>query len=199
MISLGATAARNNGVITGKVSEKGDGTPLPFATISIQDKGNKVLGGATSGDDGKFLIDKVIYGNCIVKVSFIGFRDTTFNVNISEAAQTIDLGEIKLKSDAVTLNSAVVIAKIPIIEQKIDKIIFNVSEAVSTQGSNGLDILRKAPGVSIDPDGNILLNGSPVQVWIDGRPSNMNSQQLELLLSGTDAATIDKIEIMAHP
>ena len=53
--------------------------------------------------------------------------------------------------------------------------------------------------MSIDPDGNILLNGSPVQVWIDGRPSNMNSQQLELLLSGTDAATIDKIEIMAHP
>lgn len=199
MISIGATAARNNGIITGKVSEKGNGSPLSFATISIQNKENKVLGGATSGEDGKFLIDKVIYGECKVKVSFIGFRDTTFNVNINETSQSVDLGNIRLSSDAVALNSAVITAKVPVIEQKIDKIIFNVSEAVSTQGSNGLDILRKTPGISIDPDGNILLNGSAVQVWIDGRPSNMNGQQLEQLLSGTDGSTIDKIEVMAHP
>lgn len=199
MISVGATAAKNNGIITGKVSEKGNGSPLSFATISIQDKENKVLGGATSGEDGKFMIDRVILGECKVKVSFIGFRDTTLNVNIAEGANMVDLGEIKLSSDAIAIASAVVTAKIPVIEQKIDKIIFNVSEAVSTQGSNGLDILRKTPGVSVDPDGNILLNGSAVQVWIDGRPSNMNGQQLEQLLSGTDASTIDKIEIMAHP
>lgn len=199
MISTGAFAAKNNGIITGKISEKGNGSPLSYATISIQDKDNRVLGGATSGEDGKFIIDRVIYGECKVSISFIGFRDTTFNVNINESLKTIDLGEIKLSSDAVALSSAVVTAKIPIIEQKIDKIIFNVSEAVSTQGNNGLEILRKTPGISIDPDGNILLNGSAVQVWIDGRPSNMNGQQLEQLLSGTDAATIDKIEVMAHP
>lgn len=199
MISISATAAKNNGIITGKVSEKGNGSPLSFATISIQDKENKILGGATSGDDGKFLIDKVIYGECKIKVSFIGFRDTTFTVNINQSSNTVDLGEIKLASNSVTLSSAIVTAKVPVIEQKLDKIIFNVSEAVSTQGSNALDILRKAPGVSIDPDGNILLNGSAVQIWIDGRPSNMTGQQLDMLLSGTDAATIDKIEILAHP
>ena len=199
MISISATAAKNNGIITGKVSEKGNGSPLSFATISIQDKENKILGGATSGDDGKFLIDKVIYGECKIKVSFIGFRDTTFTVNINQSSNTVDLGEIKLASNSVTLSSAIVTAKVPVIEQKLDKIIFNVSEAVSTQGSNALDILRKAPGVSIDPDGNILLNGSAVQIWIDGRPSYMTGQQMDMLLSGTDAATIDKIEILAHP
>ena len=92
MISISATAAKNNGIITGKVSEKGNGSPLLFATLSIQDKENKILGGATSGDDGKFLIDKVIYGECKIKVSFIGFRDTTFTVNINQRSNTVDLG-----------------------------------------------------------------------------------------------------------
>ena len=75
----------------------------------------------------------------------------------------------------------------------------NVSEAVSTQGSNALDVLKKAPGISVDPSGNILLNGSAVQVWIDGRPSNLSGAELESLLSGTDGSTIDKIEIISHP
>lgn len=75
----------------------------------------------------------------------------------------------------------------------------NVAEAVSTQGSTALDILRKAPGISIDPSGNVLLNGNSVQVWIDNRPSNLSGQDLEALLSGTDGSTIDKIEIIAHP
>lgn len=199
LISCSAFAARNNGTITGKVSEKGNGSPLPYATISIHNSENKVIGGATSDNDGKFIIDKVIFGNCNVKVSFIGFRDTTFSLNISENSASVDLGEIKLSSDAIALKSAVVTAKVPVIEQKLDKIIMNVSEAVSTQGSNALDVLRKAPGISVDPDGNILLNGSAVQVWIDNRPSNLSGAQLEALLSGTDGSTIDKIEIMAHP
>ena len=71
LISYRAFAARNNGTITGKVSEKGNGSPLPYATISIHNSENKVIGGATSDNDGKFIIDKVIFGNCNVKVSFI--------------------------------------------------------------------------------------------------------------------------------
>ena len=192
-------AAKNNGIISGKVIEKENGKALPYATISLHDLTEKVIGGTTSSDDGTFRINNLNIGECKVKVSFIGFKDTTFTVKIEENSSSLDLGILALAPDAVALKSAVVTAKVPVIEQKLDKIVMNVSEAVSTQGSNALDILKKAPGISIDPSGNILLNGSAVQVWIDGRPSNLSGQELEALLSGTDGSNIDKIEIIAHP
>jgi hypothetical protein len=51
----------------------------------------------------------------------------------------------------------------------------------STDGSNSMDILKMATGVSVDPSGNIKLNGSKVQIWIDGRPSNISGTDLESL------------------
>ena len=97
------------------------------------------------------------------------------------------------------LEEAVVTARRPVIEQKLDKIVMNIADAVSTEGSNGTDLLRKAPGVTIDFDGNVKLNGSTVAVWLDGRPSNLSGKELEVLLQSTDGTTIDRIEIMAHP
>ncbi|HBG23725.1 MAG: hypothetical protein A2X17_05115 [Bacteroidetes bacterium GWF2_41_61] len=192
-------AVKNNGIIQGKVIEKESMKALPYATVSITDTDNKIITGTITSEDGSFKIANLQNGVVNIKVSFIGFRDTTLSVKIEDLSTTKDIGTILLSADILNLKSVVVTAKVPVIEQKLDKLVMNVSEAVTTQGSNALEILRKAPGVSIDPSGNILLNGSPVQVWIDGRPSNLSGQELESLLSGTDGSTIDKIEIISHP
>ncbi|HCV15108.1 MAG TPA: hypothetical protein DF637_02065, partial [Rikenellaceae bacterium] len=197
---VSVASAKNNVTIHGKVTEKENGKALPFATIVIHANDNRIITGTTTGDDGSFKLNNgELTGEYKVKVSFIGFQDTTINLVLKEQVSNIDLGIIQLKGMATSLGSAVVTARVPVIEQKLDKIVMNVAEAVATQGSNALDILKKAPGVSVDPSGNILLNGSAVQVWIDGRPSNFSGADLEALLSGTDGSTIDKIEIIAHP
>lgn len=192
-------AVKNNGTIQGKVIEKESMKALPFATVSLSGTDNKIITGTITSEDGSFKISNLHTGVVNLKISFIGFRDTTLSVKIEDLSTTIDIGTILLSADILNLKSVVVTAKVPVIEQKLDKLVMNVSEAVTTQGSNALEILRKAPGVSIDPSGNILLNGSSVQVWIDGRPSNLSGQELESLLSGTDGSTIDKIEIISHP
>lgn len=199
ILSSYSFAAKNSGIIEGRVVEKESMKALPFATVSIIGSDNKILTGAITSDDGSFKIANLQAGLVNVKVSFIGFRDTTLTVKIDETSLAKNVGTIVLSADRINLKSAVVTAKVPVIEQKLDKLVMNVSEAVTTQGSNALEILRKAPGVSIDPSGNILLNGTAVQVWIDGRPSNLSGQELESLLSGTDGSTIDKIEIISHP
>lgn len=199
ILSSYSFAAKNSGIIEGRVVEKESMKALPFTTVSIIGSDNKILTGAITSDDGSFKIANLQAGLVNVKVSFIGFRDTTLTVKIDETSLTKNVGTIVLSADRINLKSAVVTAKVPVIEQKLDKLVMNVSEAVTTQGSNALEILRKAPGVSIDPSGNILLNGTAVQVWIDGRPSNLSGQELESLLSGTDGSTIDKIEIISHP
>ena len=75
----------------------------------------------------------------------------------------------------------------------------NISETVTTQDSNVLDIIKKAPGVSVDPSGNILLNGNLVSVWLDGHPTNLTGEDLGSMLNATDGSAIDKIEIIAQP
>ncbi|MCQ2346899.1 MAG: TonB-dependent receptor [Paludibacteraceae bacterium] len=90
-------------------------------------------------------------------------------------------------------------SKRPLLERQIDKLIINVSQSPLAAGNNGSDILKRAPGIMIDKDGNITVNGKGVEVYVDGRPSYLSGQQLKAMLDGTDGNTIDKIEILSNP
>ena len=101
--------------------------------------------------------------------------------------ETEQLGEVEVK------------AKKPLIERQMDKLVVNVSASPLSAGSNGNDILRRSPGVRIDKDGNITVNGKAVEIWVDGKPSYLSGQQLKAMLDGTDGNTIEKIEIISNP
>lgn len=191
--------AKTENRIFGKVVEKSSGEVLAYATVTVHSPEKSVLAGTYTSQEGKFEIQNVEEGEKVLKVSFIGYKDTTINTFIEYVGNSFNLGTIELDPAATQLAAAIVTSKVPVIEQKLDKLVMNVSEAVHTQGSNALEVLRKAPGLSIDPSGNILLNGQAVQIWIDNRPSNLSGQDLTTLLNATDGSTIDKIEIMAHP
>jgi len=190
-------AARNTSAIKGIVIDKETRSPLSYATLAVRDSSNSVITAATAGSDGAFTLEGIPYGLYQLVATFIGYKEQSRKIELT-SAQT-DVGFIEMEEDVQTLETAVITARVPVIEQKIDKIVMNVAEAVSTEGSNALEVLRKAPGVTIDMDGNVKLNGQAVSVWIDGRPSYLSGLELEALLRSTDGTTIDKIELMAHP
>lgn len=188
-------------IIKGVVLEKGSKEPLSFATISAFDHTKKVVAGTTANDLGSFTLDCKAYDVSEIKISFIGYNDTT--INISQFTRIIDnsinIGEVNLATNNITLSSAIITAKVPLVEQKMDKLVMNISESAIAHGNNALELLRVAPGVSLDPSDNIMLNGKAVQIWMNGKPTNLSGADLENLLNGTDGSIIDKIEIMAHP
>lgn len=92
-----------------------------------------------------------------------------------------------------------VLVKKKLVERVGDKIVMNVSESPFAVGSNGVEILRKAPGVMVDKDGNITVNGKSVEVYIDGRPSYMSGAQLNAMLTGSNGTMIEKLEIITNP
>lgn len=106
---------------------------------------------------------------------------------------------IELVQDSQMLESAKVTGKRELLEHKFDKIVMNVSELAVAQTGNANDVLRSAPGVTIDKDGNIQLNGQTVSVWIDGRPSNMSGKELQSYLNGSAGTSIEKVEIISNP
>jgi len=190
-------AAPNTTIIKGVVVDKETRSPLSYATVAVRNDSDQVVAASTANEDGSFEISDVPHGSYRLVATFIGYKEQEMPVQLNTAE--MNAGTIEMEEDVATLETAVITARVPLIEQKIDKIVMNVAEAVSVEGSNALEVLRKAPGVTIDMDGNVKLNGQAVSIWIDGRPSYMSGLELEALLRSTDGTTIDKIELMAHP
>lgn len=136
-------AARNTSAIKGIVIDKETRSPLSYATLAVRDSSNSVITAATAGSDGAFTLEGIPYGLYQLVATFIGYKEQSRKIELT-SAQT-DVGFIEMEEDVQTLETAVITARVPVIEQKIDKIVMNVAEAVSTEGSNALEVLRKAP------------------------------------------------------
>ena len=181
MVSVAISAK----TISGNVKDT-KGEPMPFVTISVLTQDSTLLTGAITDDDGKYALE-VNVPNYIIQASYVGYHTAFGGPNFVLREETERLEEVEVK------------AKKPLIERQMDKLVVNVSASPLAAGSNGNDILRRAPGVRIDKDGNITVNGKSVEIYVDGKPSYLSGQQLKAMLDGTDGNTIEKIEIISNP
>ena len=117
---------------------------------------------------------------------FIMVRNVEFHTHISERItvgqnEIVELDNIQLKTRVTDLEEVVIRGEKAMVEVHPDKMVYNVSSSVNASGNNGLELLSKSPGVMVDMDKNIILQGkSGVQIYINGRPSR---------ISGSAAAT----------
>ncbi|MGE6221771.1 outer membrane beta-barrel protein [Nubsella zeaxanthinifaciens] len=112
----------------------------------------------------------------------------------SKAQQKVDT------TKTTTLQQVLVNATPPPITIKTDKIILNVDKNTNAVGLNALELLRQAPGVTVDGQDQVKMSGKTgIQVLVDGRLQSLTSQQIVSLLKGTNAANIKSIEIIANP
>ena len=177
---VGAAKTINGSVIDA------EGKAMPFVTISVLAQDSSLLTGTITDDDGLYAIE-LTTNQYIIQASYVGYVTAYGGPDFVLREETEKLAEVEVK------------AKRPLIERQMDKLVVNVSASPLAAGSNGNDILRRAPGVRIDKDGNITVNGKSVEIWIDGKPSYLSGQQLKAMLDGTDGNTIEKIEIISNP
>ncbi|MGM9792000.1 MAG: TonB-dependent receptor domain-containing protein [Candidatus Cryptobacteroides sp.] len=182
--------------VKGTVVDAANGEPLGWATVALLDVAGNVVTGIACDEKGSYEI-QVETGDYTMQVSMIGYSDATREVFLQAGLNTMET--VALAVDSQMLSGATVTERVKLVEMKIDKVVMNVSQSAFSQGSTALDLIKKAPGVTIDKDGNIKLNGKSVQVWIDGRPSHVDGKSLESLLRSTNGESIDKFELMEHP
>ena len=183
--------------IRGKVTDvRGDA--IPYATISVLVTDSTLLTGAISDESGAWTIESdELSGWLILQASYVGYG----TVSKSYRVEPFGPNEVDfvLEEETEHLKELEVKAKKPLIERQMDKLVVNVSASPLSAGSSGNDILRRSPGVRIDKDGNITVNGKSVEIYVDGKPSYLSGQQLKAMLDGTDGNTIEKIEIISNP
>ncbi|MGZ5246196.1 MAG: TonB-dependent receptor domain-containing protein [Flavitalea sp.] len=197
-LSMASQAQTKNNAVSGSVT---DGKNiLTAATVSLlHQKDSSLVKMTVSDKSGKFSFDGIKDGPYLVSVSAIGY-EPTYSKGFETNGTAVDLAVINLQQVSSEMKAVTVIAKKPMIEQKIDRMIVNVDAAISNVGTNALEVLEKSPGVLVDKDGNISLKGKQgVMVMLDGRPTYLTGPELANLLKGMQSSQLETIEIMTNP
>lgn len=200
-ISLVSQAQNWNGKITGTVID-GNTKTIESATITLlRAKDSSVSKMSVANKTGKFVFEGIPEGKYIVSISAVGHnKGFSETFEITHSNPTITLKTVELVPQAKNLSAAVVTAKRPLIEQKVDRTIVNVEASVTNVGNSALEVLEKSPGITVDKDGNISLKGKQgVVIMIDGRLSYLSGPDLANMLRSMSASQLDQIEIMTNP
>ena len=174
---------------------------LPFAAVLLKKSADSSVYKVTSSaDDGSFTIQPLKPGTYFIEIRALGYQTyLKKDILINETNRVIDLGNIQLIQLANTLAGVTISGKRPFIEIKPDKTIINIDHNMADSPSI-LDGMDRLPGVQVNPvDDQLSLNNRPVQIYIDGKATNLNSTALAGLLRGMSPSSIQKIELIANP
>jgi len=196
------TATASKGVITGKIVEANTNNPIEYATITVFPIGSlKPVTGNISNSKGSFKIGDLAVGIYTVTIEFIGFASNKIDsLSITATKSTISLGTISLTNKSQILQNVTVTANTLVIENKIDKLIYNVEKDITSQGGVATDVLKKVPQVFVDIDGNIeLLGSTSIRFLINGKPSSIFGNSISDALQSIPASQIQSIEVITSP
>ncbi len=194
------SAAPSTASITGVVFDEAQ-APLAYANVVVLAAADSsIVKVEVSGEDGRFRIANLAAGRYFVSVKYVGLPDTDVDAFDLGFGESRDLGTLGMRAAAQELQVATVTARRAIVEIKADRTVFNVEGTINAAGGDGMSLLRKAPGVVVDNNDNIIVMGrTGVLVYIDGKRSPLAGEALTAFLRGLPAEQIDRIDIITNP
>jgi iron complex outermembrane recepter protein len=198
LLLVGVTALQAQ-TITGNVKDD-QGTPLSGATVAlVKAKDTAVVKLAVAGGNGAYSFNSIPQGNYRIMVSHVG-HNQGLSAPFEAGTGSVAAPSLTVAKSSGDLSAITVSVRKPMVEVRADKTILNVEGTINAAGSDALELLRKSPGVTVDKDENLSVNGkNGVQVYIDGRPSPLSGTDLANFLKSTQASQIESIEIITNP
>lgn len=189
-----------NASIKGKIiSENGEG--VSFATVLLQSATDSAMVKANaSGDKGDFIFNAIMPGKYYIEATYVGYGKNRSKDFDYDGKSIFSVPAIRLESQTEQLEEVTVLRARPIVDVQPDKTVFNVEGSVNATGNSALELLRKSPGVVVDNNDNLMLQGkNGVKVYIDGKPSPLSNDDLANYLKSLQSNEIDAIEIITNP
>src|SRR5687768_1231354 len=196
----------------GKIVEARTNKPIEYASVQLvknvmdtatKKRVEKVITGMITGSNGDFSLENVpAMGPAKLQVTIVGYK--TFEQNVSfdikpggdpaamMNALDKDLGNIKIEFESKELESVTVTASNPGLRLGIDRKVFNVDKNIVSAGGTAVDVMKNVPSVSVDIDGNVTMRNNSPQIFVDGRPTTMELDQIP-------ADIIESVEIITNP
>jgi hypothetical protein len=184
--------AQTGYTISGEIISVENNEAVAFANVALFDSTRtQVIDGAAGNETGNFILNDVAPGTYQIQVSALGFESWTKRV---EMRGNMNLGAVSLLNSNVQLKNIDVVAERIKAKPSPDKTTFFVNRKMHESSNTGTDILKLIPGLQVDLQQNISLEGSQnIIILVDGKESDRN------FLSQLPASKIDKVEVISSP
>ncbi|NHA05192.1 TonB-dependent receptor [Mucilaginibacter sp. HC2] len=199
---VGGSGPTTTGRISGTVIDSVTKKPMDYTTVGLYRSGGKSpITGVVTDEKGNFKLDNIKPGSYKLVISFIGYPAKTIDPVVTTASKPDNkVGNVLLAPGAHALAQVNVVGQAPLIENKIDKIVYNAEKDLTAAGGNATDVLQKVPLVAVDINGNVSVRGDAnVRVLINGKPSGATSANLSDVLKTIPADQIKSIEVVTSP
>lgn len=193
---------QGTGKITGIINDSITSHPIEYASISLfLQNSKKPFTGTTSSVSGRFVLAGLNEGKYKIIIEFIGYQPYTLNnVEVLKTVPDVILKGILLIKKQTMLQDVIIVAPRGLIENKIDKLVFNAEKDLTSQGGVATDVLKKIPQISVDVDGNVELAGNAgIRFLINGKPSAAFGSSITDVLQSIPASQIKSVEVITNP
>ncbi|MCD8741525.1 TonB-dependent receptor family protein [Mucilaginibacter roseus] len=191
--------AQTSTKISGSVLNEA-GKPMEFATLSLlRAKDSSIVKGTMADANGKYAFDRIAAGDYMIAATTMGYQKT-YSAKFTAGAQAVTVAALSMQPASQSLKTVNITAAKPLVERKADRLVMNVENSIVATGNSALEVLERAPGVTVDKDDNISLQGKAgVTVMINDKLTYLSATQLANLLRSTDGSTIQSIELITNP
>jgi outer membrane receptor protein involved in Fe transport len=188
------------GTIKGRIFD-GHTTTTRLQVGLYRSKDSSLIRQTVTNDAQEFIFNRLANGTYLIGTGGLGYKKVFSGPYVVDAAhKLITAAEHLVVPEVQELKQVEVTAKVPLVERRGDQVILNVAASALAAGNSALDILSRAPGLSVDNTGRISLKGKAgVTVLINNKQTYLSPDQLTNLLRATPANTIQSIEIISNP
>ncbi len=192
---LGSVLTVHSQSIKGKLVDLVDSKPLAGATLTLSSlKDSTVARNGVSDSTGSFLFSDLPIDSFYFSLSYIGYEPFRQIVSTNDSTALIDLGTLFIPKSTKELTGVTVAGKTPPAQQKGDTIQYNASQFKVNPDATIEDLVKKAPGITVDRDGTVTAQGEQVRkVTIDGR--DFFGDDASAALKNLPADVVDKIQV----
>lgn len=177
--------------------------PVSFANVLLlNEKDSAVVSGIMATDEGTYSFTNFKPGTYIIGVSMMGFKPAYSDpIVIKTSNDHVHNEPVFVEYTSHQIEDVNVVAKKPIYELKIDRMVVNVENSITSSGNTALEVLEKSPGVLVDrQNDNISISGkSGVMVIINGKQNRMPIAAAMQMLDAMNADNVKRIEIITTP
>lgn len=191
-------SAQSTYKIIGAITDSKTNKAIELSSIVLYTTDTVFTAGTASDLDGKFELDHIKPGNYLIKISSLGYIHLFKTIQISNT--DVNTGNIALSAEEKTLQEVAVTATKKIYTKDAEKATFNVSQSPTHQIGTADNVLQNLPGVTVDQDGNISIQGKQgVIILVDGKTNPMATANLNAFLKSIPANAIESIELITNP
>ncbi len=186
--------------VDGNISDSLTYTPMELVTATVLDETGSEVTSALTDVQGRFSVVLSKKGSYILHVSFVGYRSRSIPFFVTGEEVNLRIPTIFLAADIRLLEGVTVTGRKQLVETRPGMLIYHADKDVTNLGGNAADVLRKAPALTVDADGNVSMRGSSsIRILINGKYSGQMARSPADALNMIPADMIRSVEIVTSP